>query len=102
MAAPCTFLSDGRPLRNYALALADVERAGNAPNARSLNAALGAGVISEGQVREAELIAEHPQQEPHRTFVARLFDFGSGGDDSADSMMSSGAREPREPRRWQA
>jgi len=87
--------SDGRPMRNYALALADVEQAGNAPNARSLNAALGAGVISEGQLREAELIAEHPQQEPHRTFIARLFDFGDNEADSADSMMSS--RQPREP-----
>ena len=89
--------SDGRPLRNYALALADVERTGNAPNARSLNAALAAGAIGEGQVREAELIAEHPQQEPHRTFIASLFDFGSGGEDSADSMMSSGARQQHEP-----
>ena len=87
--------SDGHPLRNYALALADVERAGNAPNARSLNAALAAGVIGEGEVREAELIAENPQQTPHRTFIARLFDFGGG--DSADSMMSSGARQAREP-----
>jgi uncharacterized protein YcbK (DUF882 family) len=86
--------SDGRPLRNYALALADVEHEGNAPNARSLNAALDAGVISEGQLREAELIAGHPQQEQHRTFIARLFDFG-GGEDNADSMMS--ARQPREP-----
>jgi uncharacterized protein YcbK (DUF882 family) len=89
--------SDGRPLRNYALALADVERAGNAPNERSLNAALDAGVIGEGQVREAELIAEHPQQEPHRTFIASLFDFGGNGEDSADGMMSSGARQAREP-----
>jgi len=89
--------SDGRPLRNYALALADVERAGNAPNERSLNAALAAGVIGEGQVREAELIAEHPQEGQHRTFIARLFDFGGGGEDSADSMMSSGARQAREP-----
>ena len=88
--------SDGHPLRNYALALADVERAGNAPNARSLNAALAAGVIGEGEVREAELIAEHPQQTPHRTFIARLFDFGGDGD-SADSMMSSGARQANEP-----
>jgi uncharacterized protein YcbK (DUF882 family) len=89
--------ADGRPMRNYALALADVERAGNAPNGRSLNAALAAGVIGEGQVREAELIAEHPEQGQHRTFIARLFDFGDGGADTADNMMSSGARQPREP-----
>lgn len=90
--------ADGRPLRNYALALADVEREGNAPNARSLDAARAAGVISEGQVREAELVAEHPQQPQHRTFIARMFGGGGGGnDDSADGMMGSGARQPREP-----
>ncbi len=52
--------SDGKPLRNYAAALAAVERRGNAPNARSLNAALAAGAITEGQVQEAELIVARP------------------------------------------
>ena len=88
--------SDGHPLRNYALALADVERQGNAPSARSLTAAREAGVISEGQVREAALVAEHPEQ-PQRTFIARLFDFGGRDEDNADTMMSSDVRQPREP-----
>jgi uncharacterized protein YcbK (DUF882 family) len=68
--------ADGKPLRNYALALADVERRGKAPNGRSLAAARQAGVITESQVQEAELIATHPKHP--RTMLARLFSFGRG------------------------
>ena len=82
--------ADGKPLRNYAAALADVERNGNAPNGRSLTAARTAGVISEGQVREAELIAEHPHGP--RTLLAGLIGGGARmeNEDNADSMMAPG------------
>jgi uncharacterized protein YcbK (DUF882 family) len=75
--------ADGKPLRNYALALADVERHGNAPSERSLDAARVAGVIDEGQVQEAALIAEHQQQQqqPH-TFIANLFGLGGSRDET--------------------
>jgi uncharacterized protein YcbK (DUF882 family) len=62
--------ADGKPLRNYALALADIERHGNAPNAVSLDAARDAGVISEGQEQQAALAQEQPRK---RSFFARLF-----------------------------
>ena len=82
--------ADGKPLRNYALALADVERRGNAPNRRSLDAARAAGVISEGQVQEAMLIATHPHQ--GRTLLASLFSGPASRPASAtlsaDSMMA--------------
>jgi uncharacterized protein YcbK (DUF882 family) len=82
--------ADGKPLRNYAAALADVERAGNAPNQRSLDAARAAGVITEGQVREAELIAEHPHGP--RTLFAGLTGgaMGAQSADNADTMMAPG------------
>jgi len=82
--------ADGKPLRNYAAALADVERRGNAPNQRSLDAAQAAGVISDGQVREAELIAARGHA-PH-TLLASLSGNSqtSAGDsyDGANAMMS--------------
>jgi uncharacterized protein YcbK (DUF882 family) len=55
--------ADGKPLRNYALALADVERRGAVPNERSLEAARAAGAISPGEER----VAESP------SLLARLF-----------------------------
>jgi uncharacterized protein YcbK (DUF882 family) len=70
--------ADGKPLRNYALALADVERRGNAPNGRSLEAAREAGMISESQERQAELVTQRPNR-PQRSLLARLF--GSGQDE---------------------
>ena len=65
--------SDGKPLRNYALALADVERHGNAPNSVSLAAARDAGVIS-ARSGAAALAQASAQDEPKkRGLFARLF-----------------------------
>jgi uncharacterized protein YcbK (DUF882 family) len=72
--------ADGKPLRNYALALADVERQGNAPNGRSLEAAREAGLITASQVQQAEAVTTRP---PKRTLLARLFGFGR--DDEHDA-----------------
>jgi uncharacterized protein YcbK (DUF882 family) len=66
--------ADGKPLRNYALALADVEQHGDVPNARSLEAAREAGLISASQEQEAVLLAA--RQQPKPTLLARLFGFG--------------------------
>ena len=88
--------ADGKPLRNYAAALADIERHGNAPSARSLEAARAAGVISEGQVQEAELMVTQPRQP--RSLFARLFGFGrKRNTDSADAPVAS--RQARAPLR---
>jgi hypothetical protein len=59
--------SDGRPLRNYAQALADVERRGSIPSGTSLEAAREAGVITASE--------EHAAVQPHKnpTLLARLF-----------------------------
>ena len=46
--------SDGKPLRNYALALADVERRGPVPSGLSLEHARESGVITASQEEEAE------------------------------------------------
>ena len=66
--------SDGRVLRHYAEALADVERQGNVPNDNSLKAARAHGAISAAQVRTAELIARSPERP---SLLARLFGRGS-------------------------
>ncbi|MBV9556245.1 MAG: DUF882 domain-containing protein [Pseudolabrys sp.] len=60
--------SDGQPLAGYALALADLERDGRAPNAVSLAAARSAGVISEED--EATATAATPKK---RSLFASLF-----------------------------
>jgi uncharacterized protein YcbK (DUF882 family) len=87
--------ADGRPLRNYALALADVERRGKAPNGRSLTAARDAGVISESQVQEAALIARHPKQP--RTLLARLFGFGRDDEHAAAAKAAPASKQARGP-----
>ena len=80
--------ADGKPLRNYALALADVERRGKVPNARSLLAARAAGAIT---AREAQA-AEHP------TLLAKLF-IGSRDDDLAVEDNAPAPRANRKPAR---
>ncbi len=89
--------SDGKPLRNYALALADVERHGNAPNSVSLAAARGAGVISDTQEQQAELAQANAQEEPRkRSLFARLF----GGRKDEDELSEQPApRQARDPAR---
>jgi uncharacterized protein YcbK (DUF882 family) len=63
--------ADGKPLRNYAEALADVENRGKVPNGRSLAAARAAGAIGDAQVQEAALVAKHGKRP--RTVLAALF-----------------------------
>ena len=89
--------ADGKPLRNYALALADVERHGNAPNSVSLEAARGAGVISDEQEQRAELAQADAQEEPRkRSLFARLF----GGRKDEDELSEQPApRQARAPAR---
>ena len=88
--------ADGKPLRNYALALADVERQGKAPNGRSLEAARQAGMITETQEQQAALIAKHPGR-PNSTLLARLFDFGR--DDAHEPAAESApAAKPKQAR----
>lgn len=59
--------SDGRPLPGYALALADVERRGNEPNAVSLAAARNAGIVT------ASADGANTGGKPKRNFLASLF-----------------------------
>lgn len=70
--------SDGRPLPGYAVALAEVERRGGAPNNVSLQAARSAGVITASQEQEAENIAAG--EKPKRNLFASLFGFGKPKD----------------------
>ena len=80
--------SDGHPLRNYALALADVERHGGKPSEMSLEAAREAGVITAS--------AEQSQERPTRGFFARLF--GAGKDADEASEESAPAPAPKQQR----
>jgi len=50
--------ADGHPLPGYAQALAKIERRGNVPNARSLEAARAAGLITAKEERVAELVGQ--------------------------------------------
>ena len=89
--------ADGKPLRNYALALVDVERHGNAPNSVSLEAARGAGVISDEQEQRAELAQASAQEEPQkRSLFARLFGRGKDEDELSEQPAP---RQPRAPAR---
>jgi uncharacterized protein YcbK (DUF882 family) len=89
--------SDGKPLPNYALALADVERHGHAPNERSLQAARQAGVISESQVQQALSVNA---AQGKRTLLARLFGFGRKhfNDDEAEPETQAPAATPKQAR----
>ncbi|MBI1201629.1 MAG: DUF882 domain-containing protein [Rhodopseudomonas sp.] len=76
--------SDGKPLRNYALALADVEARGNEPNGVSLAAARNAG-IDTGNTVTASLSAAN-KAKPKRSFLASLF--GGNLTDEEDGKVS--------------
>ena len=71
--------SDGQPLKNYALALNDVERAGHMPNSVSLEAAQNAGVITAAQANAVPQDRNIDEQEdrstakPERGLLAQLF-----------------------------
>jgi uncharacterized protein YcbK (DUF882 family) len=91
--------SDGRPLRHYALALGDIERRGNAPNERSLQAARAAGVITEHQERVAELVGEHqPEyQKEHPSLLAKLFGSPKVADANDVQPDSAASENPPKP-----
>jgi uncharacterized protein YcbK (DUF882 family) len=55
--------ADGHPLPGYRLALAEVEKHGNAPNARSLEAARAAGLISDHDEHTASIVAQQRWQQ---------------------------------------
>ena len=78
--------SDGKPLRNYALALADVERRGAIPSGHSLEAARESGVITASQEQEAVT----PHHKP--TLLAKIF---HGKD--ADTDEEPAAKPARAP-----
>jgi uncharacterized protein YcbK (DUF882 family) len=88
--------ADGKPLRNYALALADVERQGHVPNGNSLEAARVAGLITTSQEQQAEAIGTR-QTKP--TLLARLFGFGrqQGKDEEPEDISAPAAKQARGP-----
>ncbi len=77
--------SDGKPLRNYALALADVERRGAIPSGTSLEAARESGIITASQEQKAE--------QPHRkpTVLAKIFSKRKGADKSDEPASKPAA-----------
>jgi uncharacterized protein YcbK (DUF882 family) len=78
--------SDGKPLRNYALALADVERRGAVPSGHSLELARESGVITASQEQEAAT----PHHKP--TVLAKIF---RGKDtDAEEDEVPKGAPKP--------
>jgi uncharacterized protein YcbK (DUF882 family) len=74
--------SDGHPLRNYTLALADVERRGGKPSETSLDAAREAGVIQ----------GDGSSAPPARGFFARLFSGGKDPDEVNEDSAPKTAR----------
>ncbi len=62
---------DGKPLPGFAQALAEIERRGDVPNARSLMLARAAGAIGEREERVAELMAQN-----HRESLVALVNSG--------------------------
>jgi len=82
--------TDGRPLKNYRLALADIERRGNEPSANSLATAKDAGVLTADKGRAAP---DHAR----RNLLAKLFGFGQTDEDEDRELTSSTgrARTPR-------
>lgn len=68
--------SDGRPLRGYAQALAEIEQRGNVPSIRSLKAARAAGLITAKEEQVAKLVGEG-RLDVLRTLVASGRDNGA-------------------------
>src|SRR6185437_6357775 len=86
--------SDGRPLPGYALALADVERRGQAPNKLSLEQAFAHGAISAGQEQTAEAVALRQK----RMLVAKIYgkqdaeEIADAADDAAPVAAAGSGR----------
>jgi uncharacterized protein YcbK (DUF882 family) len=79
--------SDGKPLKGYAVALAEVERRGGSPNAVSLNAAREAGAISDNAGSTG---SKH-------NLLARLFGFGKDEEEEeTGSPATTRAARPAE------
>jgi uncharacterized protein YcbK (DUF882 family) len=74
--------SDGHLLRNYTLALADVERRGGKPSETSLDAARDAGVIQ----------GDGSSARPGRGFFARLFSGGKDPDEASEDSDQKNSR----------
>ncbi len=70
--------TDGHPLAGYALALADIERRGNAPSATSLAAAR-----EDGAVKSAK-----------PNLFAKLFGFGKNKDEDDDNEVTASTAKP--------
>jgi len=88
--------SDGRPLPGYAVALAEVERRGGAPNSVSLQAARSAGVITASQEQDADSIAAGAK--PKRNLFASLFGFGKQKDAEETADEEAAAPAPKRAR----
>src|SRR6185437_10814138 len=86
--------SDGRPLPGYALALADVERRGQAPNKLSLEQAFAHAAISAGQEQTAEAVALRQK----RMLVAKIYgkqdaeEIADAADDAAPVAAAGSGR----------
>ena len=78
--------SDGRPLPRFALALADVERRGQAPNKLSLEQAYAHGAITAGQEQAAEAVALKQK----RMLVAKIY----GGQDPVETADAENDAAP--------
>lgn len=78
--------SDGEPLPGYALALADVERRGNQPSGKSLDAARDAGIITAS--------IERTSAKPKRSLLARIFGGKPDEDEQSEQPETKRARAP--------
>jgi uncharacterized protein YcbK (DUF882 family) len=76
--------SDGRPLKGYALALADVEGHGGMPSEMSLESAREHGAIG----------VEAGAGKPKRGFFARLFGRDKDADEASDETTEKPAKAP--------
>jgi uncharacterized protein YcbK (DUF882 family) len=77
--------ADGQPLPGYRLALAEVERHGSAPSARSLEAARAAGLINDHEEHVASLLAQRRWQQ---------VDLADNSDSEPGAVIAAATRTP--------